>query len=152
MTVAIDSLAGMSGGRIEQRALLRSEQPPADTTLVVRGGRDTADKLRVHAERTARAWSLDGLPLLGISVFAVLGMPLEVLLRRRFASFRTIYLPTSGELGKDGFKLLATAQRPHFTVRLERADDRELGKLLAALGPARPNPQYARTDVWREEG
>ncbi len=150
--MAIDSLAGMSGGRIEQRALPRSEQPPADTTLLVRGGRDAVDKLRVHAERTARAWSLDGLPLLGISVFAVLGLPLEVLLRRRFASFRTIYLPTAGELGKHGFELMATAQRPHFTVRLERADDRELGRLLAALGPARPNPHYAKTDAWREEG
>ena len=103
----------MSSGRIEQRPLLRAEQPPADTTLVVRGGRDTVDK---------------------------------------FAIFRTIYLPTAGELGKYGFELVATAQRPHFTVRLDRADDRELGELLAALGPARPNPQYARTDVWREEG
>ena len=86
----------MSSGRIEQRALLRAGRPPAQTTLVVRGGRDTVDKLRGHAQRTARAWSLDGLPLLGISVFAVLGMLLEVLLRRRFASFRTIYLPTAG--------------------------------------------------------
>ncbi len=50
------------------------------------------------------------------------------------------------------FELLATGQGLHFTVRLERADDRELGKLLAALGPARPNPQYVGTDVWREEG
>lgn len=79
-------------------------------------------------------------------------MPVEVLLRRRFVSFRTICLPTAGVLGKHGFELLATAQRPHFTVRLERADVRELENLLAALGPARPNPQYARTDVWREEG
>jgi hypothetical protein len=113
---------------------------------------DTIDKLRGHAQRTARAWSLDGQPLLGISVFAVLGMPLEVLLRRRFASFRTIYLPTAGQLGEHGFALLPTAQRPHFTVRLHRVDDQELEELLAALGPARPNPQYARTDVWREEG
>jgi hypothetical protein len=152
MTVAVDNLAAMYGARIEQRALLRSEQTPADTTLVVRGGRDTVDKPRGHAGRTARAWSLDGLPLLGISVFAVLGMPLEVLLRRRFARFRAIYLPAAGELSEHGFELLATAQRPHFTVRLERADDRELGKLLVALGPARPNPQYAKSDVWREEG
>jgi hypothetical protein len=62
-------------------------------------------------------------------------MPLEVLLRRRLASFRAVYLPTAGELSERGFELLATAQRPHFTVRLPRADDRELGKLLAALGP-----------------
>ena len=79
-------------------------------------------------------------------------MPLEVLLRRRFASFRSIYLPTAGELSEGGFVLLATAQRPHFTIRLERAHNRELERLLAALGAARPNPQYARTDVWGEEG
>ncbi len=90
--------------------------------------------------------------MLGISVFAVLGMSLDVLLRRRFTSFRAIYLPTVGQLGEHGFELLATGQRPHFSVRLRRADDRELAELLAALGPARPNPQYARTAVWGEEG
>jgi hypothetical protein len=114
----------MDGARIEQRALLRPEMAPADTTLMVRGGRDTVEKLRGHARRTARAWSLDGVPLLGISVCAVLGMPLEVLLRRRFASFRAVYLPTAGELSERGFGLLATAQSPHFSVRLARADDR----------------------------
>ena len=86
-------VSNASGGRIEQRALLRGEQaPPPGTTVVVRGGSDTRVKLRNHLERTARAWSLDGRPLLGISVFAVLDMPLEKLLRRRFANFRTIYL------------------------------------------------------------
>jgi len=80
----------VSGGRIEQRVLLRSELPLAETTLVVRGGRDTVDKLRGHARRTERAWSLDGVPLLGISVFAERGSSLEDLLRRRFATFRTI--------------------------------------------------------------
>jgi hypothetical protein len=152
MTVAVASLTDMPGGRIEQRALLRSEHPLADAALMVRGGRDTVGKLRGHAERTARAWSLDGRPLLGISVFAVLGMPLDVLLRRRFASFRGIYLLTAGELRERGFELLATGQRPHFTVRLALADEGELGKLLAALEPAQPNPQYARSGVWREEG
>jgi hypothetical protein len=142
----------MSPGRIEQRGLLRDEHPLVGTTLVIRGGRDTPDKLRGHAERTARAWALDGQALLGISVFAVLGMPLEDLLRRRFASFRTIYLPTAGLLRDHGFELLATGQRPHFTVRLRRADDGELEELLAALGPAQPNPQYARSAVWGVEG
>jgi hypothetical protein len=140
------------GERIEQRPRLRAEQPPAATTLVIRGGRDTAGKLRSHAQRTARAWSLDGQPLLGISVFAVLDMPLDDLLRRRFATFRTIYLPTAGRLAEHGFELLATALRPHFTVCLRRADDRELGQLLEALGPQQPNPQYARSAIWREEG
>jgi len=139
------------GERIEQRPRLRAEQPPAATTLVIRGGRDTTDKLRSHVQRTARAWSLDGQPLLGISVFAVLDLPLGELLRRRFATFRTIYLPTAGLLAEHGFELLPTALRPHFTVRLRRADDQELGKLLKALGPPQPNPQYARSTTWREE-
>ena len=67
---------------------------------MVRGGRDSVEKLRRHAQRTARAWSLDGRPLLGISVFAVAGIGLEDLLARRFASFRTIYLPTAGAGGR----------------------------------------------------
>jgi hypothetical protein len=132
-----------AGDRIEQRSLLRDEQAPADATIVVRGGSDTRDKLRRHIGRTARAWSLDGQPLLGISVFAVLDMPLEELLRQRFANFRSIYLLTVAGLSRYGFKLLATGQRPHFTIRLDQASDDELDRLLAALGDARPNPEYA---------
>jgi len=138
--------------RIEQRPLLRGEQAPAPATTVVRGGRDTRDKLRRHAQRTARAWSLDGKPLLGISVFAVLGSSIEDLLRRRFASFRTVYLPTVARLAGRGFELLPTGQRPHFTVRLRRGDDQELDRLHAALGPVEHNPQYAGDVIWREEG
>lgn len=134
----------VTGNRIEQRSLLRPEQVPQGATILVRGGSDTRDKLRRHAERTARAWSLDREPLLGISVFAVLGMPLEDLLRRRFANFRDIYLPTAARLTSHGFELLPTGQRPHYTVRLRHADDPELGLLLAALGDLRPNPQYAK--------
>jgi hypothetical protein len=96
--------------------------------------------------------SLDGRPLLGISVFAVLGLSLEELLERRFATFRMIHLPTAGQLGESGFGLLATGQRPHYTVRLRRADGPELEELLAALGPVRTNPRYGSSGVWREEG
>ena len=143
----------MPGERIEQRPRLRPEQLPSDTTLVVRGGRDTPEKLRTHALRTARAWSLDGRPLLGISVFAALDIELEELLARRFATFRTVYLPSLGQLRGSGFELLPTGQRPHYTVCLQHADDLELKRLLDALGAAKPNPQYARsTMIWREEG
>lgn len=133
--------------RIEQRPLLRAEKTPPSTTTVVRGGTDTRDKLRRHAQRTARAWVLDGKPLLGISVFAVLGSPLEDLLRHRFASFRKVYLPTVARLARHGFDLLATGHRPHFTVRLRRGDDHELDQLKFALGAAQPNPQYSERDV-----
>jgi hypothetical protein len=131
------------GDRIEQRALLRDEQPPTGATIVVRGGCDDRAKLRRHVERTARAWSLDGRPLLGISVFAVLDMPLEELLRQRFANFRSIYLMTVAGLAGHGFELLATGRRPHFTIRLLHASDDELDRLLAALGDAQLNPEYA---------
>ena len=132
-----------SGGRVEQRALLRDEQAPPGATVVVRGGSDTPAKLRRHVERTARAWSLDGRPLLGISVFAVLDMPLEKLLRQRFANFRSIYLPTVARLARYRFELLPTGQRPHFTIRLSHASDEELDQLLLALGDVRANPEYA---------
>jgi len=139
------------GKRIEQRPRLRADEPLARTTLVIRGGRDTPEKLRSHVQRTARARSLDGHPLLGISVFAVLDEPLDDLLRRRFATFRTIYLPTVDALAARGFELLPTGQRPHFTVRLRRADDQELGELLEALGAVQPNPAYAGREPWRGE-
>ena len=141
----------MSGGRIEQRVYLRDEVPPADATVVVRGGSDTVDKIRVHALRTARAWSLDGEPLLGISVFAVLDVALDTLLRERFATFRTIYLPTVSDLTEHGFGLLPTGRRPHFTVRLRTGEDEELQRLLEALGPRRDNPAYGASTIWREE-
>ena len=138
--------------RIEQRHRLRVEELPADATIVVRGGRDTSDKLVNHALRTARAWSLDGHPLLGISVFAVLDRPLEVLLRQRFATFRTIYLPTAKNLADAGFELLPTGLRPHFTVRLQDAVPAELERLLVALGEARDNPAYGQSTMFPEEG
>ena len=138
--------------RIEQRVLLRAEQLPADATVVVRGGRDTADKLLSHARRTARAWSLDGHPLLGISVFAVLDRTLDVLLSERFSTFRTVYLPTVEGLVAAGFELFPTGRRPHFTVRLRTADEPEVAWLLVALGPASDNPAYGQTSIWPKEG
>jgi hypothetical protein len=98
--------------RIEQRPLLRDERAPADATIVVRGGADAPDKLRRHAERTARAWSLDGQPLLGISVFAAFDMSLGELLRQRFRNFQKIYTLRAGRLRNQGFELLPTGQRP----------------------------------------
>ena len=125
----------MAGDRIEQRLRLRAEPPLSEATVLVRGGPDTRDKLARHAHRTARAWSIDGQPLLGISVFAVLDIPLDELLSARFATYHTIHMRTAGRLLDRGFELLPTGLRPHYTVRLRQADNAELGELLAALGP-----------------
>jgi hypothetical protein len=106
------------GDRIEQRSRLRAEPPLSETTVLVRGGPDTRDKLGRHAHRTARAWSLNGQPLLGISVFAILDIPLDDLLAARFATYRVIHLPTAAALLGRGFELLPTGLRPHYTIRL----------------------------------
>ncbi len=142
----------MAGGRIEQRLRLRAEPPLSEAAVLVRGGPDTQDKLARHARRTARAWSLDGQPLLSISVFAVLDIPLDELLSARFATYRMIHMPAAARLRDRGFELLPTGLRPHYTVRLRRADSIEFDELLAALGPPVSNVQYARSTIWREEG
>jgi hypothetical protein len=129
-------------GRIEQRERLRADVPPAGAVVVVRGGSDTIDKLRRHAMRTARAWALDGSPLFGISVFAAVDRPLDALLRDRFRTFRRVHLTTAGTLRGTGFELVPTGLVPHYTVRLDSAEDDELQHLLAVLGPARDNHQY----------
>jgi hypothetical protein len=59
---------------------------------------------------------------------------------------------TAGRLAEGDFELLPTGRRPHFTVRLQSANDSELDRLLTALGVAQSNPQYARGMIWREEG
>jgi hypothetical protein len=75
-------------------------------------GPDTRDKLARHAHRTARAWSLDGRPLLGISVFTVLDIPLDELLSARFATYRMIHMATAARLLDRGFELLPTRPAP----------------------------------------
>ena len=85
----------MPADLIEQRLRLRAEPPLSEAAVLVRGGPDTRDKLARHAHRTARAWSLDGNPLLGISLFAILDIPLNDLLSARFATYRMIHLPNS---------------------------------------------------------
>jgi hypothetical protein len=75
-----------------------------------------------------------------------------VLLRERFATFRTVYLPTVQTLLEAGFELLPTGRRPHFTVRLLSADGQERARLLAALGTPRDNPGYGQLSFWPKEG
>jgi hypothetical protein len=121
--------------------LLRAEERPAGTALIARGGPGTIGRLRADARRTARRFAVGGQPLLGVSVFVVLDLPLGELLRTRLSRFRTIYLSTADRF--DGFQMLPAFRRPHFIVRLRRADDHELSDLLAALGPPQVNPLYA---------
>lgn len=138
-----------TSGLIEQRPLLRIGDAPADAVVIVRGGSDSIDKLRRHALRTARAWSLDGAPFFGISVFAAVDISFPALLRARFGTFRTVHLTTAGELTR-AFQLLPTGRAPHYPVRLRSAEDPDLASLLALLGQARENPEYGNFDPAEE--
>ena len=109
------------------------------------------DKLRRHALRTARAWALDGQPLFGISVFAVVDRPLEVLLGERFASFRTVHVTTVARLRAAGSSRSRLVCVRTSRLALRGADDDELRELLAVLGPARDNAHYGQSATWREE-
>ncbi len=120
----------------ELRSLLRVEELPAATVFLARGGPDSIASLRTAAYRTARRFCLDGEPLLGISVAASLDLPLDELVSRApLLRFEHVYAPTVAQL--QGFQLLPTFGRPHFTVRLQSADDPELRELLARWGLCR---------------
>jgi hypothetical protein len=93
-------------GLQELRPMLRAEDALAATVLLLRGGPDTVEKLRKHAQRTAQAWSLDGQPLLGISVFAVLDVQADELLRSRLANYRVVHQPIVRQLYEAQFQLL----------------------------------------------
>lgn len=133
--------------REELRPLLRDEQPPSDTVVVVRGGPSSVDRLRAHARRTHDAYVLDDQPLWGVSVFCALddvGTASIDTLLRRFASYRVVHLPTVGRLGAAGFELLPSFRRPHFTIRLADGGERSITLLLEALGRPEANPYHGR--------
>jgi hypothetical protein len=110
----------------------------------VRGGPDAVEKLIAHAERVRRAFVLDGEPVLGISVFAVLDdvgpASLDAILSNKLASYRIVHVVPLRDLSAARFSVLPTFGRPHMTVVLNRLDHAQ--SLLAALGPGRQNPHY----------
>jgi hypothetical protein len=63
---------------------------------------------------------------------------------KRTPSYRVVHLPTVRDVAAAGFDLLPSFRRPHFTIRLDGADDDTLSRLLDALGPPRPNPYHGR--------
>ena len=138
----------MSGGRIEQSERLRDEKPPDDTVIVIRGGPDTLAKLKKHATRTARAWTMNDEPLEGVSVFCALddvGKASLDGIMATMASYRIVYLPTVAALRAAGFELLPTATRPHFTLRNNHSGSLEVEQLFEALGEPQANPFHNQT-------
>lgn len=126
------------------RDFVRLESLPRTATIIVRGGPDTAEKLRTHAQRVRRAFLLDGDPVLGISVFAALDdigpASLDAILSGKLSTYRVVHLVTAGQLAEAGFEMLPTFGRPHMTLLLSSEDQVE--SLLEVLGTAQTNPRY----------
>lgn len=132
----------------ELRPYVRHDVPPNDTTVVVRGGPDTADKLARHAVRTNRAYQLDGQPFWGVSVFLALDelgdASLDGLLSGRLRTYRVVHTPTLEQVRAAGFEVLPTFRPPHFTLVVPDATPTTFERLLSALGPGVPNPYHER--------
>lgn len=138
----------------ELRPHVRSERPSTSDIVIIRGGPDTLDKLSEHARRTHRAYSLDGFPLWGVSVFCALDArgpaSFDGLLSGRLSTYGAVHTPTVGQIVEAGFTLLPTFARPHYTLRLRDASRDELQRLLAVLGPPRENPYHPTIERRRE--
>jgi hypothetical protein len=115
---------------------LRSEQPPDDATVVLRGGVMDADGATRAAER-----SFDLYAVLGVSVEGVLDMTVQEACRgERIASYRRVRLSTFGRVRSAGFALLATFDRPYFTLVLPDVSDFTLSRLDRCFDEPIPNP------------
>src|SRR4051812_35579101 len=80
---------------------LRAEQPPDDTTLVVRAGVMAVDGMRQAAQRSFELYAV-----LGISVEAVIGRTVRQACRsERVVGYRRVRLSTFGRLRAEGFAL-----------------------------------------------
>jgi hypothetical protein len=131
---------------------VRGDPAASPETVVLRGGPDTADKLTSHGERLRRAYVFKGNPVFGISTFAAVDevgpASLNGLLAGRLATYRWIHLTTAARLIAADFNLLATFQRPHLTVTL---DKERVSQLLEILGPQNPIQAMLRSGTRGED-
>lgn len=133
-------------GRVEQSSRLRDEPPPTDSTIVVRGGRDSVEKLLGHVARAAALWDYHGEPLHGISVFCGLDAdgPASIDgVLSTMRSYRDVYIVTVGAVEDAGYELLPTGKRPHFTLHdPNRRSTIDLEAMLDLLGEPQRNPFF----------
>jgi hypothetical protein len=120
--------------------IVRDEEPPDDTVVVVRGGEMNGDTVR----RTAND-AFDEFGLYTVSVFLALDDTVEVLCRGRpeLQRYGQVRLATAGRLRILGFALVPTLDRPHYDVVLPDLADATLDRL--ELGFDRPIPNPARS-------
>lgn len=125
-----------------QAIRLRGDDPPADATLVIRGGvQSLSDELLERAAETNRA----AFGFWAISVFLAPGDDLVALSRevpaiRRRRSVRTA---ACGVLRSAGFALLDTTRHPlHYSIALAELTPATFARLRACFSDPIANPGY----------
>jgi hypothetical protein len=133
----------MTGEPIE--TYLRSEEPPDDAVVVVRGGPVASEKIVEHAQRQAREYSFRNAPMYSISVsLTVPGWDLSALLAGPLSSRSMFAVSTAGAVRAAGFALLPTYDAPHYDLLLATGEYREAEALLSLFASSEPNPYKHR--------
>jgi hypothetical protein len=133
----------MTGEPIENH--LRSEVPPDDAVVVVRGGPVAPEKIVEHAHRQAREYTFGNAPMHSISVsLTVAGWDLAALLAGPLSSRSTFAVSTAGAVRVAGFELLPTYKAPHYDLLLATGEYREAEVLLSLFGSPEPNAYKRR--------
>ncbi|MGQ0624329.1 MAG: hypothetical protein ACT4PP_06695 [Sporichthyaceae bacterium] len=96
----------------------------------------TGENVRRSAERTFAIYAV-----YGISVEGVLDVSIQDACRNdRIGNYGHVRLSTFGRLRGAGFALLASFERPHFTLVLPDLSEFTLARLDRCFDPAIPNP------------
>jgi hypothetical protein len=120
--------------------LIRDEDFPEDTVVVIRGGPIAAAKIVDHARRQEAVFTYRGEPMAAISVdLALDGWPVDRILAERMWSRSTYALSTVGVLRGAGFDLVPTSTQPHYSVVLPEATEADAQLLLDQFGPTMVN-------------
>jgi hypothetical protein len=116
---------------------LRSEEPPDDTVVVVRGGEMNSEFVRRSAGQ-----SFDELGIHALSVFLALDDDVVGLCSSEpaLARYGKVRLSTAGRLRAAGFALLPTLARPHYDVVLPDLTEATLDRLERAFDTPVSNP------------
>lgn len=116
---------------------LRSEEPPDDAIVVVRGGEMASEYVR----RTALD-AFDETGVYSISVFLALDGDVPEVCRKEpaLARYGKVRLSTVRRLHGAGFVLLPTMGRPHYDIALTDVSDDTLDRLEGSFDPPIDNP------------
>lgn len=128
----------MSGQPIEP--LVRAEDAPDDTVVVIRGGPIATAKIIEHARRQQAVFTYRGDPMIAISVdLTIAGWTVERILQERMWSRSSYATSTVGELRAAGYELLATSTAPHYSVILPDTTEPVAAAFIAHFGPTLQN-------------